>query len=100
MVPHKPSANAGIIRWVRAPYLPNLLSAKIGAKPRIFNFLKNERYSTEVGTKGFLAVPHMLGYAAGFMHFLPLLKAHLKSVLGRKELKDETKKGEHAVFSP
>ena len=31
-------------------------------------------------------VPHMLGYVAGFMHFLPLLKAHLKSVLGRKEL--------------
>ena len=53
----------------------------------------------KVGIKGFLVVPHMLGYAAGFMHFLLLLKARLKSVLGRKELNGSRRVLVHAYIS-
>ena len=49
-------------------------------------FEKNERYGTKVDIKGFPMVPHMLGLAAGFMHFLPLLKTRLILVVARKEL--------------
>ena len=70
-----------------SPKIAKFAKRKIGTKSRIFNFLKKkERYSTKVLIKGFLVIPHMLGYVASFMHFLPLLKTHLKSVLARKEL--------------